>query len=687
MHAADTKILTGTRLAALGLITLLVSGLVALRLDRHRDILAVPAGAAAGDLLLEPCEFEADSGSYPADCGTLVVAEDAADAASPLIALPVIRVRALTNDPQEPLFFLTGGPGESNIEFASQFADRYVTNRDFVMVGYRGADGSVRLDCPEVSRAQSRSTDILSDAFFSGVADAYGSCASRFADEGIDVTRYGLVQQIDDMEAARTALGYDRINLLSESAGTRTAMIYGWRHPDSIRRSVMVGVNPPGAFLLDPDITDEQLARFAALCDADDACRARTPDLTATMRGTAADFPGRWGLLPIKESNLRAATLYGLLETAPTGAASAPMMIDTWLSAAEGDTSGFWFNSVLIDVMFPDLFIAGQRAAAVSIDYPAAREYFDDGPGDLSNLGRAATASPWAAGRWVDVWPAAAEAESYQRVRTSAVETLVVNGALDVMTPPQLASRNLMPHLPNGQEVVLPGFGHTVSFFNQQSEAGTQLVNTFLESGAVDVSRYGPELVDFTPPSTHRVYARIVLAALLGLAAIMVLSLVVLARRVRARGRVGRVAAAALRSLFPIVLGLGGWSLGALFVLWTMPGIPTTDPLVVVPSAAVPIGVGIYYAWTRRDWTTSTRRAGAAAVGAAVIVGAWLGFHVATVELALLTSITGAVAGGNLALLAFDVLRAARSASTPPAAATADPPDPEPAIPTPIGMP
>ena len=76
------------------------------------------------------------------------------------------------------------------------------------------------------------------------------------------------------MEAARVALGYDRIDLLSESAGTRTAMIYGWRHPESIRRSVMFGVNPPGAFVEDPAATDEQIDRFAARCAADASCRA-----------------------------------------------------------------------------------------------------------------------------------------------------------------------------------------------------------------------------------------------------------------------------------------------------------------------------------------------------------------------------------------------------------------------------
>ncbi len=109
------------------------------------------------------------------------------------------------------------------------------------------------------------------------------------------------MQQVDDLESARVALGYDRINLLSESAGTRTAMIYAWRYPESIHRSVMVAVNPPGNFLLDADTTDEQIGRYAALCADDDSCRTRTDDLAATMRRTAADIPDRWLFLPIKD--------------------------------------------------------------------------------------------------------------------------------------------------------------------------------------------------------------------------------------------------------------------------------------------------------------------------------------------------------------------------------------------------
>jgi pimeloyl-ACP methyl ester carboxylesterase len=68
------------------------------------------------------------------------------------------------------------------------------------------------------------------------------------------------------MEAARRPFGYDRISLVSERAGTRTAMIYSWRYPESIHRSVMIEVNPPCHFLWDPRTTDEQVSRYAELC-------------------------------------------------------------------------------------------------------------------------------------------------------------------------------------------------------------------------------------------------------------------------------------------------------------------------------------------------------------------------------------------------------------------------------------
>src|SRR5215208_2528317 len=652
-----TRILTPTRVVALALIAVLVTGLVYLRFALGTSPVTVPEGAGAGELILEPCEYAGENGSYPADCGTLVVPESRADPESRLIALPVARIRARSDDPKEPVFFLTGCPGQSNMDF--ELANRYTDDRDFVLVGYRGVDGSVRLDCPEVESALKRSTDVLSDEFFRAYGDGYRSCADRLTDDGVDLASYGLVQQIDDLETARVALGYDRINLLSESAGTRTAMIYGWRYPESIHRSAMVAVNPPGNFLLDADTTEEQIGRYAALCANDESCRARTDDLAATMRRTVADMPDRWLFLPIKDANVRVMSLFGLIDsTAAASPTPAPMTLDAWLAAADGDASGFWFTSVFGDLMFPELFVRGQYAAAAMLDAQAARDYFAGGHGDLSNLGRAATAFTWGGGgELADSWPAAPDEDTYSRVRTSEVETLLIGGELDPMTPPQVATSQLLPYLPNGHQVVLPGFGHQGTVFREQPEAGSRLINSFFDSGQVDDSLYVPANVDFTPSITFGAIAKITLGAMLALAALTVLSLLGMARRVRSQGPIGPKSAALLRSVYPLVLGLGGWCLGTLIVLATMPGVHIDNELLVVLSVGVPIGLGIYWAWVHRAFSARSKRVGLAAAAAGALAGAWLGFQATDGLLALLTAIVGALAGANLALILLDMSR------------------------------
>jgi hypothetical protein len=142
---------------------------------------------------------------------------------------------------------------------------------------------------------------------------------------------------------------------------------------------------------------------------------------------------------------------------------------------------------------------------------------------------------------------------------------------------------------------------------------------------------------------------------MVGLALLTVLSLAWMARRVHKRGRIGRTSSALLRSVYPLVLGLGGWFLGALIVHTTMPGVPLDDELLVALSVGVPIGLGIYLAWVNRDWSTKTKATGFAAAAAGALVGAWLGFHATEGLVAVITAIVGAAAGGNLILLALDV--------------------------------
>ncbi|MDX1620307.1 MAG: alpha/beta hydrolase [Nitriliruptorales bacterium] len=436
-------------------------------------------------------------------------------------------------------------------------------------------------------------------------------------------------------------------------------MIYAWRFPDSIHRSVLVGVNPPGNFLWYPETTEEQVGRYAALCANDDSCSRRTDDLAATLQRNSADVPDRWLFLPIKEANARTASMLGLFEsTTAAFPIAAPMILDAWLAANEGDASGLWFISTLSDLVVSGLFVHGQYAAAGQLDAQAAREYFADASLDVSNFGVAGTASTWAGGRLADAWPAHRGGD-YSQVPTSEVDMLLIGGELDVSTPPQNATRELLPYLPNGHEVVLAGFGHTGTFFAEQPDAGTHLIRTYLDSGRIDDSLYEPVLVDFTPPMTLTGIAKILLATMLLFVLISLLSLAWMAHHVRKRGGFGPAAGALLRSLYPVVLGLGGWFLGVLIALTTMPRVTVDNELLAIGAVCPPIALGIYYAWTHRDRPIDTRRMGLVLASGGAIAGGWFGFNAAGVAfIGLWFAIVGAIAGANLLLILLDIATA-----------------------------
>ena len=103
---------------------------------------------------------------------------------------------------------------------------------------------------------------------------------------------------------------------------------------------------------------------------------------------------------------------------------------------------------------------------------------------------------------------------------TREVPTLLIGGELDFATPPQIAHRELLPHLPNGREVVLPKLGHADDFWAYEPAASTRLIDMYLGTGRVDTSLYTVNRLDLTPSVTHGRIAEIVLAVFLGFAAI-----------------------------------------------------------------------------------------------------------------------------------------------------------------------
>ena len=312
--------------------------------------------------------------------------------------------------------------------------------------------------------------------------------------------------------------------------------------------------------------------------------------------------------------------------------------------------------SLMARFAFPEAFVWGEMAAVGRTDTRAAEHYFSSGEHRSDSiLGNPGTEFLFAGGGLMRAWPANPTENEYTRMRTSKVETLLIGGTLDFATPPQVATKELLPYLPNGHQVVLAELGHATSFWSEQPKASTRLLNAFLDHGRVDDSLYTQQAVDFTPEVTQTALGKGLAGVMIGLALIVPLSLLLMWRRVRKRGRFGRKASALLRSVYLPVLGLGGWFIGLMIVLVALPTVPLDNELLAGLSIGLPIGLATYLAWVNRDWPARAKTVGLAGATAGALVGAWLGFPTTAGLLAVITTIVGAAVGANLTLLLLDI--------------------------------
>jgi len=505
--------------------------------------ITVPAGAQAGDLVgLQSCTYEANEVEYDADCGTLVVPENRSAPDSRLIALPVIRVHATGENPAEPIFYLSGGPGTSNLHF--QHLEDVVEKHDVVQVGYRGVDGSVVLDCPEISDAVRTARGVLSEKSLESYTSAGTSCAGRLQAQGVDLAGYSLTETIDDNQDARVALGYERINLLGGSYGTRLEMIYAWMYPGSLHRVVMLAVNPPGHLVWDAEVIDAQIEDYARLCAQDAECSARTGDLAASMHRLSEDMPDRWLFFPIDEGGIKLLTLVMLFESIqPPGMPvplSGPAAVDMWLAAADGDASGMALASISRNLFLPNLWTWGEAfslSASVDDYYDPARDYRSEFEASGTILGSPLSLMLWSMG---PEWPTHPIPQEYLQVQPTDVETLLISGSIDFSTPPQYATEELLPYLSNGEQVILKDLGHAGSFWSSQPEARVHMLNAFFDTGQVDASLYTYQPLDFDVGFGWPGLAKL-LAAVVVLVSILLLVLVWLIIRWVARRKASQV--------------------------------------------------------------------------------------------------------------------------------------------------
>jgi hypothetical protein len=115
------------------------------------------------------------------------------------------------------------------------------------------------------------------------------------------------------------------------------------------------------------------------------------------------------------------------------------------------------------------------------------------------------------------------------------VETLLVSGSVDGTTPARYATEELLPSLSNGQQVILSEFGHVDDVWNLQPEATMHLFTTFYDTGVADDSLFTYQPMSFDVGLGFPAIAKLALAAIVLLIAIVVAVAWYIARRVRQR--------------------------------------------------------------------------------------------------------------------------------------------------------
>ena len=216
-----------------------------------------------------------------ARCATLNVPLDPDSPDGATFDLFVARIPSQVANPfPDPLLLITGGPGQSTVDFYMQNRGVFAPvrrNRDIILVDQRGTGRSAsgfQCELPADFDFQIAEEGLLENL----TADCL---AGLEHDPGFFTTSVA----VRDLDAVRRELGVDQWNIYGVSYGTRVAQHYLRRFPEHVRTVVLDGVVPP-TLVLGPEMAlnaQATLDRLFERCAEDDACAARFGDLASVF--------------------------------------------------------------------------------------------------------------------------------------------------------------------------------------------------------------------------------------------------------------------------------------------------------------------------------------------------------------------------------------------------------------------
>jgi pimeloyl-ACP methyl ester carboxylesterase len=312
---------------------------------------------------------------------------------------------------------------------------------------------------------------------------------------------------------------------MSISYGTRIAQLYAYEYPNSLHRLILLAVNTPGHFIWKPADFDKMFEHISELCAKDPACSSRTSNLAETVHNVNHNMPTHWLFFSIDPYSVR----YGAHFMFFNNPNMTPVL-DAYLAASEGDPSGLAMINLLIKVLPFDPVFGDQFAKAGSADLDKYQGL------ESVSLGNTVMGAPLSELVWTLAgdWPIELIPQNLRELHETNVEMLLVNGTIDFSTPPT-ALDEAKPYYHNAQMVLLPEYSHAGDLKDLQPAAFERMVTSYYDIGTADTSLYVYQPLSFQPKMSFVLLAKILVAAIFILPALIIWGVVVVVRRARRR--------------------------------------------------------------------------------------------------------------------------------------------------------
>ncbi len=423
--------------------------------------IAGPAQEAATGSRLDLTEHKDQASGSKVLLGTYKVYENRETCEGRMIDLNLVVLPATGPDPEpDPVFWLAGGPGVAATGSAKGLAKSWMREkRDIVLVDQRGTGRSNPLQV-RLPGNDGNLQGYLDPIFQPEPFEA----ALKELDKKADLTRYTTPVAMDDLDEVRTALGYDKINLIGGSYGSRAALVYIRRHQQTVRSAILDGVAPI-AFknpLYHASAAQEGLDRIFEEVDANpEYCRA-FPGLKRKFRSILKRLDAE----PVKVMIRHPATneRVAVMLTRDVFAEALRIMmyyLDTnrqvplcLLKAYEGDYEPFAQLGMMSLRRLKNIINFGMLLCVTgSEDIPRID------PKSISRLTRNTFLGDGRVRRQMAVaaiWPSGDVPSDYGKPVKSDVPVLLLSGTHDPVTPPRFAAE-AAKHLKNSFHLVVPG--------------------------------------------------------------------------------------------------------------------------------------------------------------------------------------------------------------------------------------